>query len=241
MDGAWFESWFDEDYLRLYAHRDQDEAERAVATALEAAPELAEGPVLDLACGSGRHLAVLRRRNPRAFGLDLSPALLARADPALRPWLLRGDMRRLPVRPGTLAGLCMWFTPFGYFDDAANGALLEAISGRLRPGGVLWLDYLNPEALRAGLVPRETLSRDGLTADIARSLEGDRVVKRITLHRPGAPPREVVESVRVYEPRELTAMAAAHGLALRAELGSYGGGPFRGGSPRWIGVFVKPG
>ena len=60
----WFEEWFDGDYAELYAHRDTTEARRAVELALRVAPELAEGPVLDLGCGSGRHLEVLRGVNP---------------------------------------------------------------------------------------------------------------------------------------------------------------------------------
>lgn len=240
-NGAWFESWFDEDYLRLYAHRDEAEAKLAVETALRVAPELARGPVLDLACGSGRHLAALRGQNPEAFGLDLSPSLLAQADPGLRPWLVRGDMRRIPVREGALAALCMWFTPFGYFDDAANQTLLRNVADRLRPGGVLWMDYLNPEAVRANLVAQETLEREGMRAEITREFEGNRIVKRIRIDRPGGSPREAVESVRIYGPGELRALAGECGLMLRESLGSYDGAPFRATSPRWIGIFVKAG
>ena len=239
--GEWFESWFDEDYLRLYAHRDGTEAEVAVETALRVAPELASGPVLDLACGSGRHLTALRRRNPDAFGLDLSPTLLAQADPALRPWLLRGDMRRIPVRANALAAICMWFTPFGYFDDETNRALLMEVSARLRPGGVLWMDYLNPAALRASLVERESIERNGMRADIVRAFEGNRLVKRIRIFRPEEAPREAEENVRLYEPEEIAALAGEWGLRLREEIGSYAGAPFDTASPRWIGVFVKAG
>jgi SAM-dependent methyltransferase len=107
----WFEEWFDEDYALLYAHRDAEEARLAVRRALRVAPELREGPVLDLGCGSGRHLEILRRANPRALGMDLSRALLRMAPTALRPWLLRGDMRSLPLKEGTLSGICLWFTP----------------------------------------------------------------------------------------------------------------------------------
>lgn len=240
-DAAWFESWFDEDYLSLYAHRDAGEAELAVVTALRAAPELARGAVLDLACGSGRHLAALHRRNPEAFGLDLSPSLLAQADPNLRPWLVRGDMRRLPVRPGALAAVCMWFTPFGYFEDGSNRALLLSVSERLGPGGVLWMDYFNPAAVRARLVAQESIERDGMRAEIHRAIEGNRIVKRIRIHRPGSQPREAVESVRIYEPDELQALALACGLTFREGLGDYDGAPFHSGSPRWIGIFVKVG
>lgn len=240
-DAAWFENWFDEDYLSLYAHRDQEEAGRAVDTALAAAPELGLGPVLDLACGTGRHLAALRRRNPEAFGIDLSSSLLAQAEAGLRPWLIRGDMRRLPVRPAALSGICLWFTPFGYFDDAGNQALLGGLSMCLRPGGVLWMDYLNPGLVLASQAGSESIERDGLRAEITRGVEGNRIVKRIRIHKPGEAPREALESVRIYEPEELAALAGAFGLELREALGNYDGEPFGPSSPRWIGVFVQAG
>ena len=134
--GEWFEDWFDKDYVEVYGHRDQREAEAAVAMALARAPQLGTGPVLDLGCGAGRHLAVLRRSNPLAFGLDLSRDLLGLAPAGLRPWLLRGDMRALPVRAAALAGICMWFTPFGYFSDAQNRTLCGRLRDLLRPGGI---------------------------------------------------------------------------------------------------------
>ena len=103
----WFETWFDEDYARLYAHRDAEEARVALGRAMRVAPELTRGPVLDLACGAGRHLEILRRANPLAFGMDLSRSLLQMAPGGLRPWLLRGDMRQIPVKDGTLHGICL--------------------------------------------------------------------------------------------------------------------------------------
>ncbi|HET8715678.1 MAG TPA: class I SAM-dependent methyltransferase [Holophagaceae bacterium] len=235
----WFEQWFDEDYAALYAHRDAREAATAVATALREAPELAAGPVLDLACGAGRHLAELRKANPLAFGLDLSPALLRMAPEGLRPWLLRADMRRLPVRPG-LAGITLWFTPFGYFPDAENEALLGRLAGLLRPGGVLLVDYLHAETLRRTLVPEDTLERAGIRVTSRRRIEGGRVVKEMDLLRLATgETRQARESVHLYEPAEFEAMAGRTGLRLRKALGHYDGSAFDGGSPRWIALFEK--
>lgn len=236
----WFEAWFDEDYALLYAHRDAEEARVAVARVLEAAPELAEGPVLDLGCGAGRHLDVLRRTNPLAFGMDLSSTLLRMAPPPLHPWLLRGDMRWLPVKPGSLSGICLWFTPFGYFADAENRQLMATLSLQLRPGGVLVMDYLNADHVRRTLVPEDTLVRGSVRAVNRRALEGDRLVKRMELTRldTGAT-RQAMESVRLYHPAELSEMGVGAGLRLRKVLGSYDGGDFTADSPRWIGLFER--
>jgi len=238
----WFKDWFDEDYAAIYGHRDQSEAETAVATALRKVPALAHRPVLDLGCGAGRHLEVLRRTNPLAFGLDLSSQLLALAPAALKPWLLRGDMRHLPVRDGSLGGVTLWFTPFGYFTDDQNRALLGRLRGLLVPGGGVLLDYLNADVVRAGLVAEDEAVRGNLRVHSRRTLEGDRLVKRMTLTRTDTGARrEATESVRLYDPQELRDMARASGLEPAFEAGDYQGGPFEPArSSRWIGYLRRP-
>jgi SAM-dependent methyltransferase len=237
----WFKGWFDADYAALYAHRDDAEAALAVGSLLRVSPTFASGPVLDLGCGNGRHLAELRKVNPQAFGLDLSPHLLGLAPASLRGWLLRGDMRHLPIRAGSLSGICLWFTPFGYFSDQENQSLLEALQHLLRLEGTLLLDLMNASRLKTDLVMEDLVERGGLRVHSRRSLEGGRVLKRMTLERlDTGTTREAVESVRVYEPDELRSMADNCGLALTQELGGYDGSPFQAPvSPRWLGIFVK--
>lgn len=236
----WFKSWFDEDYVLLYAHRDEEEARVAVGSALRVAPELAEGPVLDLACGEGRHLEILRRVNPLAFGLDLSRTLLHLAPRPLRPWLVRADMRRLPVKAGALQGICLWFTPFGYFSDAENRALMQSLGALLHPTGVLVMDYLNAGQVTRTLVPDDVVERGGVRAQSLRTIEGNRLVKRMVLTRlDTGEVREVLESVRLYQPEDIQEMADRARLRLRRVLGTYAGGAFTKDSPRWIGIFEK--
>lgn len=240
MTEDWFKNWFDEDYASLYAHRDALEAEEAVATALRAAPGLRQGPVLDLGCGTGRHLEVLRRTNPEAFGLDLSESLLRLGHGSLHGWLIRGDMRHLPFRPGSLQGLCLWFTPFGYFDDSTNRRLIGNFATAVKPKGLLVLDYLNAHHLHRHLVAEDEFERAGLRVQNRRTLEDGRVVKRMTLTRlDSGATREVVESVRVYEPEELIAIALSAGFHLHQAFGSYQGEPWFEDSPRWLAVFEK--
>ncbi len=236
----WFEAWFDEDYALLYAHRDEAEARIAMSRALRVAPELTKGLVLDLACGAGRHLEILRQVNPLAFGMDLSRTLLGMTPSSLRPWLLRGDMRRLPVKAGTLHGICLWFTPFGYFSDAENRALMLDLGGLLKHQGVLVMDYLNVDLVARTLVPEDTVERGDVRAQSRRSIEGDRLVKRMVLtHRDTGELRDVMESVRLYPPLELQDMAIRAGLRLRRVMGTYSGEAFTENSPRWIGIFEK--
>jgi len=148
-------------------------------------------------------------------------------------------MRKLPVKTG-LAGITLWFTPFGYFSDSENEALLRSLSGLLRPGGVLLIDYLNAAALRRSLVPEDTLERNGLRVKSRRRIEEGRVIKEMDLIRlDTGETRQARESVHIYEPGELGAMAARAGLRLRKAMGRYDGSAFDEKSPRWIAVFEK--
>jgi len=151
----WYANWFGPDYIRLYPHRDTAEAERQVRFLLQAMDGLNQGArVLDLCCGAGRHTRLLNAKGFRVTGVDLSPALLARADEDGRRYhLARCDMRRLPFGP--VFGLVTnFFTSFGYFaTDQENRQILEAIASVLEPGGRFLIDYLNPDQVRATLVP----------------------------------------------------------------------------------------
>ena len=89
----------------MFADRKFEVADNQVANILELAG-LEGGSVLDLACGPGRHAAVLAKRGFRVTGVDLSPSLLRRARDRARAegvdveWV-QEDMRCF-VRPDCL-------------------------------------------------------------------------------------------------------------------------------------------
>src|SRR5687767_5114521 len=95
----WFEEWFGEEYLRLYPHRDDVDADRAVGLLRRAVPWRAGLRVLDIGAGAGRHARAIVAAGAKCVGLDLSAALLRRARQATTAPLVRADMRRLPFRP----------------------------------------------------------------------------------------------------------------------------------------------
>src|SRR4051794_9885511 len=111
---TWFSRWFNEDYLTLYAHRDEGEA-RSLADLIKARiPALAPGLTLDLACAAGRHLPYLALQQ-RTIGLDLSPWLLDVAHKRdSSATLVRADMRALPFRSHSFTLVANLFTSFGY-------------------------------------------------------------------------------------------------------------------------------
>lgn len=191
----WFEHSFGERYLRLYAHRDREEARRAVEV-LFPGHALAGRRVLDLACGPGRYLRVLYERGARAVGMDLSPVLLAEALRVFRsldasPTLVRGDMRTIPFADRSFELTLSMFTSFGYFEDLAAHAALAREMARVT-SAVIVLDVPNPTVLARTLVPASE-----------REVDGARVVERRWIEDE---PRRVVKSMEVFVPDHVDAV-----------------------------------
>lgn len=263
MSGEWYRKAFGAHYPVLYAHRDEAEAGRCLDLLPELAP-LAPGidlPILDLGCGDGRHLAMLKERGHRAFGMDLSPDLLAaarqRGELQQFPGLVRADMRALPFQPGSFVSVLSLFTAFGYFSsDEDNQLVVNQISEVLAEGGHWFLDYLDGDTVRAELGDGQRRDRrretGPLVVEESRILRESRVMKDVILTaREGAineaaalgVPEEGLryrESVAVFNLEEIDGMTARAGLRRVASAGGYEGQKLGEGT-RWILVYCKVG
>ncbi|TVP42227.1 MAG: class I SAM-dependent methyltransferase [Gemmatimonadales bacterium] len=240
----WYRSWFGEEYLHLYPHRDQEEADQAVALLLRELEDPrtggcggAGGRVLDLGCGAGRHLKALAEAGLRPVGMDLSLPLLREARRTAPGCLrVRGDMRHLPFEEGSFDLVTSFFTSFGYFEaDSEDRKVLAEMDRVLGPGGRVFLDFLNAERVRATLEPRDERIVDGKRVVQLRRLVdgGRRVEKRIRIRGKGVE-EDFVERVRLYDAAELEALLGTVGLEVEARFGDYGGGPPGPAAPREI-------
>jgi SAM-dependent methyltransferase len=229
----WFEEWFGEEYLQLYPHRDEAEADRAVALLAGTAGLEPGWRVLDVACGAGRHARAFRAAGARCIGVDLSATLLRIARGVTDAPLVRADMRALPIRPGSMDLTVNLFTSFGYFDrDAEHAAALHEMVATVRPGGWFIIDFLNPAAVRARLVPCERIAVQGREVEVTRAVSPDgHHVSKIIRTTDG---RRFVERVRLFEPEEIEAMLGDAGVTVRRRFGDYDASPMLAGSPRTI-------
>jgi SAM-dependent methyltransferase len=230
----WFEQWFGEEYLHVYPHRDDQEAERLVGFLGREGIGGAGAEVLDLACGPGRHAAAMSRGGARVVGVDLSRVLLFAASRRGVGRLVRGDMRRLPFGAAAFDVVVNLFTSFGYFaSDVEHEAVLAEVSRVLRPGGRFALDYLNAPAVRAGLVRRDEHRAGGATVVQERRIaeDGRYVVKSIHL---SGDSRTFTERVRLFDRSDLEGLLARQGIAVEVAAGDYDGAPYTPGSPRLI-------
>jgi SAM-dependent methyltransferase len=230
---TWYQEWFGEEYLELYSHRDEREAQQQVAF-VQTHFGGVHGSILDLACGSGRHMSELAARGYSAIGCDLSFTLLRNGRKEYGPMpLARADMRSLPFRDGAFGGLVSFFTSFGYFaTEDENMQVVREMSRVLSKRAVFLFDYLNVHRELENLVKRETC-KDML---IERWFDAsDRSFnKRITIGQ-----RHYLERVRGYDLDEISMMFSSCNLAMHAAFGDFDGAPFSNASPRLILLGMK--
>ncbi|HUR82435.1 MAG TPA: class I SAM-dependent methyltransferase [Thermoanaerobaculia bacterium] len=229
---TWYQEWFGEEYLELYAHRDENEARRQVAFFRSQVGDV-RGPVLDLACGMGRHVQELQSLGYSPVGCDLSYTLLRTG---IREYgrmpLARADMRHLPFCDGVFAALVNFFTSFGYFEtEEENVQVVREMARVLDQGAPFLFDYLNVHRELENLVRRETLDTPMGPVKIERWFDGAErsFNKRIQIGE-----KRYLERVRGYDLAEVSSMFASCNLSIRAAFGDFDGAPYERTSPRLI-------
>lgn len=131
--------------------------------------------LLDVACGTGAHLAELRGRY-RVEGADLSPAMLAVASRRLGDVPLHhADMRTLDLGRTFDVVLCL-FSSIAYMTEAGDmRRAVERIAAHVAPGGLMVLDgWVRPDAWRSDRRADPEVARDEDTT-VVRVAFGRRV------------------------------------------------------------------
>ncbi|MCI0689164.1 MAG: class I SAM-dependent methyltransferase [Sporichthyaceae bacterium] len=108
--------------------------ERGAAFAAGIEPWLPDGgPILEVGVGTGAVAATLHRNGHDIVGVDLSPAMLARAVDRIGPRVAVADAHRLPIASGSMAAAYLVWVLHVVADP---GAVLAEVTRVLRPGGV---------------------------------------------------------------------------------------------------------
>ena len=132
-----------EDYAELLATeltaKPYDRA--MLSTFAELVTSNGDGPVADLGCGPGRVTAHLAALGLDAFGIDLSPGMVAvarRAHPTLR--FEEGSVEALELADAALAGIVAWYSIIHTPPDRLPDVFAE-FARVLRPGGLVLLAF----------------------------------------------------------------------------------------------------
>ncbi|MFY2561918.1 class I SAM-dependent methyltransferase [Corallococcus terminator] len=108
------------------------------------------GPVVDLGCGHGRHASRLQASGPlagRVIGLEKDALSLAMRRPGFP--VVRGDLRALPFREGSLSGAYAWYSTLFAFTDEEHVHILRELARAMRRGGRLVFQTVPHERLAA--------------------------------------------------------------------------------------------
>jgi len=218
----------------------RERTEREVDTLVRALGLRPSERVLDLACGWGRHLAVLRERGfGPLVGVDVQGAFLEEAAKVLPGVELYARDARCLGHEGEIdAAYCVASALFSE-DDAAHEAILASVARALRPGGRFLLDTTNRENLVRS--PRPTRSwrreREQLPWILEESFF-DLVTgtQHLTQHRVYPDGRTQTRTLRRwhYTLRESADLFRKAGLEVTATFGDWGLNPYTAQSPRMI-------
>jgi SAM-dependent methyltransferase len=221
---AWWESFFDGDYIRLWGGAAVEARTQAEVDGLWQLLGLSTGcRVLDAPCGYGRLSRPLAGRGAHVLGVDQSSELLAEAErergdaPHLR--YLRHDLRA-PLAEGDFDAAINVFSSLGYGSEEDDRAILRTLAGAVRPGGLVLVETMHRDLVVARF-SREASSSQRL-ADGTLLLEEPRfdpVAGRVdtTWYWSGpAGAGAKSASLRVYAITELVALLESVGLQFRS-------------------------
>jgi len=174
--------------------------------------------VLDVACGYGRITGPMSRLGASMVGLDLSEAMLRKAQERdgardAAPDYVWGDMRQLEF-DGEFDGVICTDTSFGFFSESENLLALRGMTRAVRIGGRVLVDLVSREQALRHLPGRSWWEGDGclIQEDSDFDAENSRVrVKRLTVFSDGRQFENRI-SIRVYTLSELISMCDLVGL-----------------------------
>ena len=219
----------------------------------------ADGPVLELGCGTGRVTLPLARAGAAMVGIDRSEQMLARARTRIRRGklgeharLVRGDIRSLPFPD---ASFPLVLAPYGILQSLLKEAdlakTLAAVTRVLEPGGTLGLelaaDLPSWKEYRRRVSLRGRLGTTGPALTLVESVRQDRA-RRLTLfdqefiQRQGrrTERKTFTLAFRTLSVPQMARRLEKAGLLVSALLGDYQGGPWDPRAEVWILLARKP-
>jgi len=206
-----------------------------------------DGLVLDIACGTGRHLIPLSNEGYNIVGVDVSLRLLKIAKNRWRKAsVVRADMRFLPFKPHAFAAAISMDTSFGYLtSEQEDFQSLKDLHLALSRNGVLIIDVFNRERLMqiykiSGKssrleYPTFFLLRKRTIIENGQKLHDSWVV----CDKDDGQIRVFEHSARLYEFKQLQDLLEKAGFKLNSVYGDYEGQDFSSSSRRLIFVINK--
>jgi SAM-dependent methyltransferase len=249
---AWWQSFFDEDYLHVWG-TDRDERTMREVDGLWTVLGLAPGArVLDAPCGYGRLSQPLAARGAVVLGVDQSAPLIAAAERnrdgvgSDRLRFRRHDLRQ-PLDEGGFDAALNIFSSLGYGSEDDDVAVLSTLRRAVHAGGRVFIDTMHRDAV-AVLRSRGARAADRLSDGtlVIEQPRFDPVAGRVETVWYWSGPRgsgEKRASIRIYSITELVAVMARAGLQLVSVYRGCSPEPFRNEGPELgfrVGLLARP-
>jgi SAM-dependent methyltransferase len=201
------------------------------------------GPILEVACGTGRLTLPLARDGHEVVGLDKSDPMLraARSKAAEEDLAIsfhRGDMRSFDLgsRFALVIVSCNSLCQLTETEDLTS--CLRQIAAHLVPGGLLAFDIVNPRVAELARERTLRVDRDPSRPDVQASeeqiaydpVQQVRVLQWEVHERGEAPCRTAPMRLRTIFPQELLLLLQAAELEPAARYGDFDGNPLAGDS-----------
>jgi SAM-dependent methyltransferase len=246
-----------DDYAAFYDWENAQTVQRRDVAFWQRLAAAAEGPVLELGCGTGRITVPVARTGARVVGIDRSRPMLARAARKLRraaltrgARLVRGDIRYLPFRRTRFP---LVIAPYGILQSLTRepdlAATLDSVARVIPKGGRFGIDLV-PELPRwSEYDARKTMSGRmgrGTAVSLVESVTQDRARRLTTFDQRYVTTRDGVRrhhrfslTFRTLSIRQMSSRLERAGFRVDVVLGDYRGGPWDARADVWVILATK--
>jgi SAM-dependent methyltransferase len=208
------------------------------------------GPVLELACGTGRVAIPIAEKGMRVTGLDISDSMLVHARRKAAERAVGVEWVRADCRDFTLNKkfrlIFLAFNSLGHLHDLESvAACFSCVRRHLTEEGRFIVDFFNPSL---DILTRDPCGRypvaeypdpDGrgtVVVTESNTYEADTQMNRIRWHYKIGEEREYVEelNLRMFYPKELDALLHYNRFTIEAKFGDFDETSFASTSPKQI-------
>lgn len=246
----WTEEFFDEYYLKSTAACTGEEQTREeVDFILQQIPIEKDKPILDLACGYGRHALELAQRGyHNVKGIDLTARYVEMARENAKslpnpPEFSQMDMQEISEQD-SYDLIYNLFSSLFYFHDEKNLDILQRIFTALKPEGYFLIDHFNPNTYLNPAKSKEwyfTKDNTLFLEKISHNPVSGMITNERIIITPDGNRINRVFNIRDYSAAELRYHFENIGFEIINVFGDFQGRHYQLNSPRQIFIMRKPG